>query len=89
MGCCEVGAVLNVQHFHFAQRLGDGSDRCVHVDGTDVPDTADAERFDLGQFAGVQDETLGLDPFVERFEVIARVCGGVERHDNRRLNRCG
>ena len=53
-----------------------------------MADAADAERFHLGQFAGVQDETLGLDPLVEVLELVARVFGGVEGDDDGGLD-CG
>ncbi|MNR10592.1 hypothetical protein D3C85_1268500 [compost metagenome] len=51
-----------------------------------MADAADAEGFDLGQFAGVEDVTLGLDPLVEFLELVARIFRGVEGGDDGRLN---
>ena len=51
-----------------------------------MADAADAECFDLGQFAGVEDVTLGLDPLIEVLELVARILRGMERGDDRRLN---
>ena len=60
-----------------------GSEMCIR----DRANATDAEGFDLGQFAGVEDETLGLDAFVEFLELVARVFRRVEGDDDRRLNR--
>ena len=87
--CFEGKPESDVQHFHFAQRFGDGIHGSVHIGRIDVSDAAHTECFDLGQFAGVKDESLGFDTFVERFELIARVVWSMKGDDNRRLYRVG
>ena len=79
----------DVQHFHVLQHLRHGIDRRLHIDVGDVAYAAHAECFNLGQFAWVENETLGLDPFVEFLELITRVFRGMESDDDRCLNRFG
>ena len=71
---------------HFLQHLGDGLDGCAHIGRVDMTDAAHAKGFHVGQFARVQNETLDLDQKVERFELIARIVGGVEGGNDRRLD---
>ena len=51
-----------------------------------MTDAAHTKGIDLSQFAGVQNETLGLDPLIEILELVTRVFWGMEGDDNRRLN---
>ena len=78
-----------MQHFHFPHRIGHGLDRGAHLVGADAADAAHAECLDLGQLAGIEDEPLGLDPFVEVRELVARVTRGVEGDDDRGLDGSG
>jgi hypothetical protein len=75
------------QDFHLAQHFGNCHHRFAHLRRGDMADAAAAEGLDLGQFAGVEAVTLGLDPFVERLEFVARIFRRVESSDDRRLNR--
>ena len=68
------------------QHLADRLDRRLHALCVNVADAADAEGFYLGQFAGVENETLGLDPLVEVLELVARVFWRMEGDDDRRLD---
>lgn len=52
-----------------------------------MADAAHAKGFHLGQLARIKDEALGLDPFVEVLELVARVFWCVEGDDDRRLDR--
>lgn len=46
-----------------------------------------AEGFDLRQLTWVEDEALGFNAFVERFEQVARIFWRMKGDDNRRLDR--
>src|SRR5689334_15599140 len=50
----------DVEHFHLAQHFANRGHGFAHFGRLDMADAADAEGFDLGQLAGVEDVALGL-----------------------------
>ena len=76
----------NLLNAHRFQCLFDSVHHIAHLIRIDCPNASNSERFDLSQFAGIQNVAAVARHFVERVEVVRRIGRRVKRDDDRRLH---
>ena len=82
-GPCATSECLGRSIVTCQRERGNGFDQAADIVWENVPDCADAEALDAGDFSRVDDESVSFERVVECLERIAGGVGTVEAGDDR------